>query len=385
MVKLEIELDLNKLSDEELESYLNLKKKAKIQKAEQELEEIPSAPLERVQTIVDKTGTIKKRKSNRQIFSDEMISELYRLKDIRKMSMRDITDNLNRTFPDKVTEDQVAKKIGNLKYNKRWGTHLLLDTTRLRGASHRQIVDDSLLPQDKKPVTTRRPRGKQPRRDWDSIYPKINKLVNDEGYSVSKGFVQVIGRTPSGPETKAYVKWCKKKNLNPKGKKSWKPDMRKVKGHLVSKNPYLQWKNSNIGKLKDMSFEQANRFMAQIWRRAGKNKKKATQALKLELGLTPPEGDDTKQIVDEFPELAGLKKEFKPILVDMLNNMIEDHSLSMSYKMEGVLLGIESKSDWNKFIVSFTHNAKQIADYLGISLHRIKVRLLGHMETIHIE
>ncbi len=110
MVKINMDLDLNKLNDDELESLLHLKKVAKNQ-----------------QQIVDESGTIKVRNSNKKIWSEKMVGELYRLKDVRKLSISDIQNKLNKSFKKRLSKDQIQGKISNLKYQKKWGNNLITE------------------------------------------------------------------------------------------------------------------------------------------------------------------------------------------------------------------------------------------------------------------
>lgn len=212
-----LELDLNSLTDEELDAYLLLKKKAKpvTNWAKKLLDEyykrypeakengkpkvedlLGFAPKE--QEVITEKGEIKTRRSNEPYWTDEMVSEVYRLKDIRKQSIQNITDEINRKFGMELDKGQIKRKISNLKYRKKWGTHLLLTTTALAGAPHKQSVDEQ-------EVIVRHPKKtpKQKREEYIQKLMKFNNLTRQEAESYIRG--EWGGSEQKYPQKKAIV------------------------------------------------------------------------------------------------------------------------------------------------------------------------------------
>lgn len=102
----------------------------------QKLYKIAEIPLEAVPQAPREPRKYKKAKSRfngsgsnykKQMWFPQMVSELYRMKDVRKLSLDDIQENINRKFETDFTKEQVRQKISNLKNHKKWGNHLMIE------------------------------------------------------------------------------------------------------------------------------------------------------------------------------------------------------------------------------------------------------------------
>jgi len=388
MVKIELDVDLNELTDEELEAYLKLKKKGRAKKKtvieekvieDVDMEDKIKIPIEQLsREDKERLGSLVEnwietsKESKRTFWTGAMISELYRLKEIRKVSLEDIASTLNRKFNQKLTVHQIDKKIDNMKYRRQWGTHLLEDTSTLDGAPHKKpIVDaaDTKYRTVVKEKEVRVVRKNRTEKEWGDLFLDIRAHMKKKGCTFAESYKKVAG---TKPHYQRYKKWCKEKNIDPMIRgKDFKPDKRRIPGYLEQRNEFLKWKNEQVAfimKYHNMSMIEANRYLAGVWHKSKKNPFLANEFIKKQRDKVMIKPDKC------LPELIHLNSTQLTILQGMVSNIISRPELTISYSMEGAMLGLEAYQDWVDFCKDFISKQDKIADCFGVGA---KFSLIG--------
>lgn len=290
MVKIELDVDLNELTDEELEAYLKLKKKGKAKKLKKETPKLP-VPEEKNEIAIDELEEIEPEP---------------------------------------------------------------------------QIVDESIEPEVKyrtvvKEKEVRIKRKNRTEKEWGDLFLDIRAHMKKKDCSFAEASRKIA---QSEPNYDRYKKWCKEKNIDPRIRgKDFSPDKRRIPGYLEQRNEFLKWKNEQVAfimKYHNMNMIEANRYLAGVWHKSRKNPFIATEFIKREKDRIKVKPGKC------LPQLIHLNSSQLTILQGMISNIISRPELTISFQMEGAMLGFEDYQNWVDFCKDFIDKKDKIAECFGI-------------------
>jgi len=415
-----INLDLNKLTDEQLKMYLELKSVSEEEREEekqiQQVEEIVAQAKEKI--AEDK----KQRKDNKGISYvfdwnkkikavEDWLSKAPRTRCeiLTKMDIpphggnyRTLVNVLKKTYKSKLNKLKIKRTkyyllnlSGKTKTRMQKGT---IFTKEMAEEINVRVNEGETLPNIKdvlekkfgrivtiKQITDKISNMKfwktwnyegdlpKPKSTKKGInFKEIKKLV-DEGMSFSRAFTQVTGKkNVSGSDYKHFAKYNKTiegetpvKIIEPK------KDLRKEPGYLIRKNPFLPWKNNYVKRVMEthkMGAYEASRYLGGVWNTSNKNVEDATSKVELELkvGVEKPLLPPPLPEPVSFPSLKGIEERMLPVLHNMIERLKENGNLSLSYEPEGRMLGIDYYQDWVEFCKDFIEKGSKIASAMKI-------------------
>jgi len=158
----------------------------------------------------------------------------------------------------------------------------------------------------------------------------------------------------SGTEGRAYKVWLQKQGL----KLGSRFDKRKKsKGQKSSKKArdWVKWRGKqiqNIMKYHNLNFVAANNYFGALYNNSNKQRHVFEKKLKREL---------------EFPQIRHVDNNFQKVLIGIIKNCIESpYICDISFNMEGGILGIETRYEWNEFVEDIIAKSHQISIYFGV-------------------
>ena len=214
----------------------------------------------------------------------------------------------------------------------------------------------------------------------DKYMPVWEIMKKGEGkVTFMQAYQQAYKTTPAGFDYRDYRKFCQMKNLktfmqkkrryhfkahNDKKAKpivaSYAPTPKQSNQQIFAKkNPFLQFKNKHIGeytKRMNVRVQVAMKMLAQIWNNNNKNPAQADIAVKNSYNLLFPD------LIGKGVENDGLRQ----IMIDMFRNIINISGTTLSYKMEGTIIGITNANQWENFCENVMLNAKEIAQFFHV-------------------
>jgi hypothetical protein len=372
-----LELDLNKLEDNELEMYLVLKKRADAQQLyAREVLALGQPIVDEVATPAEPVAEVEHRhyKKHKKLDSG-WVGRVKGLEDFLKKKERSRTEIL--------FELKVPPQGGNYKT-------LIKYMTKIYGKRIIQYVKGKQVfyQLDAKGPTKRKYHKLKEGIVVDGIklhlspndtavFLQTDKRMEETGETFGNAFKHVVapGRTAVGGAD--YKKWAIYLALKKRGlSKEQFETLAKPKAKTISVEQlvsitqttpvdegveYEKFKEENVAKLMEknnITKGEAVRMLAIIWRKAGRDYTKASGVLNESSADILP----TKT----FPQLSCLAPEMEPILLNMIERLIEDGNLELSYAMEGTALNIADYQSWKQFCESFILNAIQISEYMAV-------------------
>lgn len=352
-----LELDLNKLSDEQLRKYLELKEAlGLVDEKEQEEPQIvdeKEEPESRGHVIFRRPKKYKKRKTSR-------VAEKWRTE----------VEQLEPYLAKPRTRSQIFKKMkmtphgGNYKTLGRYLS--LIYKRRLKTISVGRTVFYQL---DKKPLREVR---EEP---IDEVYEKVHELIKSEAISFADAYKKATGyEHVGGHHYQTYREYCE--NLGEefptkRGRPKKKKEVPKHKEYMLRKNPYLTWRGKHLKKVMDihnLNVQDATKYLAATWMKSDKNPEKADEKVIFEIKTEMIEEPYEKEVAKEvtLPMLKNLKPRFGKVLIDMIRHIMETPELKLGYEPEGRMLGIDYYYDWTDFCRDFLEKSQKIALRLNI-------------------
>ena len=354
-----LELDLNKLSDNQIKKYLELKEALGL------VEQV-EVHTQSVEQIVDEEPAVlfrspkRKRKVNKWTRKVEKLEPYLnkprtRGQILRKMVMKEHGGNY--------------KTLGRylaLVYRRR------LKTISIGRSVFYQLEKEPLREDEIEPKIVKREAVEE------NIYDVVHELIKTgEATSFPDAFKRATGYgSVGGQHYDEYRKYCE--NLGEdfptrRGRAKKEKKAPTHKKYMLRKNPYLLFKNKHLKKVMEvhnLTVQDATKYLSAAWMKSGKNPEQADEKVFLEIKTEMIEEPYEKKIEISkeisLPTLKNLKPRFGKVLIDMINHIKENQDLKLSFEPEGRMLGIDMYFEWSDFCRDFLEKSRKISYNLGI-------------------
>jgi len=366
-----LELDLNKLSDEQLRKYLELKDSLGIiepDEVEPEKVQRPSTQIvdEKARVIFRRPKKYKKSKRYKRA-NKEWVSRVEKLEKFLKKPRRIMEMFTHLDYKQQGGGDyKTIRRHLKMVYGK------CLKILQEGKTKFYYVSKDKTVVSVPIPETSSRTILKWTKpMEKDLIAFKSSGLTHEEAKEEMSKKYDLDFRIKQ-IEMKVYNLKAEGKWKVPKIKLELPKEKPKHKEYMIRKNPYFIWKNKYLKKVMmvhGMSVQDATRYLSATWMGSAKSPEKASEKVTFELGteMIEPEVEPERTGPPvKFPPLKCLKPRMGKVLVDMIKNMVHRPELKLSFEPEGRLLGIDYYHEWQDFCRDFLEKSSKIATYMRL-------------------
>jgi competence CoiA-like predicted nuclease len=202
------------------------------------------------------------------------------------------------------------------------------------------IEAPKMLPEHIENVTEQKPKFKRrpalTKAKKTEIFQKVHEQMKGGAQTHCSAFRTIIGHG-GGAWQKEYRRWAKKQANAPEGKHH---------KYMLRNKAWIEFRAKHLKavmKANNLTVGQATKYLA-----------------------TEYKNTQDKQVNMAFPTFDSVESHLRPIFRDMLERLTKDNSLSLSYKIEGEILGIQSAAHWNNLLAELMLRHKDVLRHFQV-------------------